>query len=297
MGILDGYYFSPETYGGVNAGLLSRLPEWMLPQGQGQGFPDQIPGNAAPAVGDQTPGLLARLLGGTGAGGPPQGSNETVGQFGGPSEPGASPPSAFAGMFASSQRPAQGESANPAVPPAIAQAPMRAPTQSPDRLGAALGSFTGSPTLFGGLANALGGAITGRRMDTQGITEAALTKQGLPPELARAAVANPTIMSAVVPSLFGQKYQLEKLKGVAGEETPYIFDPLRGQLKPIPQNGGMAGVPNGIQALAPGVASLNPAATGDAYLAQFSPEVQAIVKAHLNGDVMPTGNARMAGLV
>jgi hypothetical protein len=48
--------------------------------------------------------------------------------------------------------------------------------------------------------------------------------------------------------------------------------------------------------LAPGVTQYNPSLSGDAYLGQFSPEVQAAVKAYINGDVMPSGNPRQQGI-
>jgi hypothetical protein len=48
--------------------------------------------------------------------------------------------------------------------------------------------------------------------------------------------------------------------------------------------------------LAPGVNALDHSLSGDAYLNQFGPEVQAAVKAYLAGDVMPTGNPRLQGI-
>ena len=53
-------------------------------------------------------------------------------------------------------------------------------------------------------------------------------------------------------------------------------------------------VSNGM--LAKGVTQLDSEKQGTAYLAQFSPEVQAAVRAYMRGDVMPTGNPRQQGI-
>ena len=63
-----------------------------------------------------------------------------------------------------------------------------------------------------------------------------------------------------------------------------------------PGGGGSgAGGPSN-ELLAPGV-KFDPSITGDAQLEQYHPMLQGIVRAMQRGEVMPTGNSRMQGMI
>lgn len=61
-------------------------------------------------------------------------------------------------------------------------------------------------------------------------------------------------------------------------------------------SANVSGAAGGPGLLAPGVSQYNPNLSGNEYLGQFSPEVQAAAKAYLNGDVLPSGNPRQQGI-
>lgn len=86
---------------------------------------------------------------------------------------------------------------------------------------------------------------------------------------------------------------------ITGQISYQVFDPKTQTMKPVggPDGAAPAGLP-GTQSgmLAKGVTQLDHSLTGDDYLKQFGPEVQAAVKAYMNGDVMPSGNPRLQSL-
>jgi hypothetical protein len=86
------------------------------------------------------------------------------------------------------------------------------------------------------------------------------------------------------------KFQHFTTKNFDGSETPHVFNTKTGEDKAGNGGGSGAGPAFG-GILAPGV-TYDPNKSGEDYLAQFSPEVQSATKAYINGDVMPTGNAR-----
>lgn len=210
----------------------------------------------------------------------------------------------------------------PLTPPDItppAAAPQSAPSVSGsasllDRLSAAssnLGARPGLPGIF----DAITGAATGTRMDPLGRqlqaenqTTQALIKKGIEPDMASAISKNPTLMQQIVPQLFGPKqYQHLSLKDAFGNETPLSFDPstgrylsANGQTSSLIGGGAAPGAASDVPGLpgsgtgfmAKGVTQINHDLQGDAYLNQFSPEVQAGVKNYLDGKTLATGNAR-----
>lgn len=82
---------------------------------------------------------------------------------------------------------------------------------------------------------------------------------------------------------------------ITGQKSYQVFDPKTQTMRPV---NGPSGVPQASQSgmLAPGVTEVNHSLSGDDYLKQFGPEVQAAVKSYINGDVMPTGNPRLQGI-
>ncbi len=83
---------------------------------------------------------------------------------------------------------------------------------------------------------------------------------------------------------------------ITGAKSYQEYDPNTHTMRPV------TGAPGTTQAqaqpgmLAQGVSQIDHTLTGDAYLKQFGPEIQSAVKAYINGDVLPTGNPRMAGI-
>jgi hypothetical protein len=127
----------------------------------------------------------------------------------------------------------------------------------------------------------------------------ALVANGDAPQIAfnkaMIAVQNPEAAKTILPELFTNKTELKMVKDALGAEHPYSWNPREQTLKPVGPNGegSTSGVPGGsVSLLAPGVTQFNPSLSGDEYLKQFGPEVQAAVKAYINGDVMPSGNPR-----
>jgi hypothetical protein len=80
-------------------------------------------------------------------------------------------------------------------------------------------------------------------------------------------------------------------EGFGGQKTFGTFNTKTGELKSDPGGAGAPGAPGFGSLLAQGV-TYDPNKSGPDYMAQFSPEVQSAAKAYINGDVMPTGNAR-----
>lgn len=178
-------------------------------------------------------------------------------------------------------------------------------------LNAGLQSFinTDRGGLFGRLANGIAGTISGQRTDPAGValqlqgqgdnaTAQALRGKGVDPATIQAAILSaragqPDMLKTLVMQHFGpDKFQHITRKDAFGGEEIGSFDPATGKTTFGRSEGGAAGAsPNGI--LAPGVMKFDPTLQGDAYLAQYSPDVQAMAKAYINGDTITTGNPRL----
>lgn len=175
----------------------------------------------------------------------------------------------------------------------------------------ALGAgFSGSPSFGTGMRRAFAGAAPAVAADRAnqikqtGIAASyrALVAKGVPPAEALAAVYNPEVMKATASKYFETKpMTVHDITGPLGDKTPVVFDPNKGKFfgmdgKPVDSSGAaMPGGPEMGSLLAPGV-KYDPNATGDAYMNQFSKDVQAAAKAYMNGDVLPTGNARQKSI-
>ncbi|HYM31804.1 MAG TPA: hypothetical protein VEU47_10915 [Candidatus Cybelea sp.] len=126
----------------------------------------------------------------------------------------------------------------------------------------------------------------------------ALREQGVPPQLALASVYNPDILKSTLSNyVTDRQWQVKTVKDMLGNERLVGFNPYTQETKELSAGAGGAGGSQGsIGMLAPGVSSIDSSLTGDAYMAQFSPEVQAAARAYANGDTMPTGNPRQQGI-
>lgn len=170
------------------------------------------------------------------------------------------------------------------------------------------GGFAGAPSLGTGMRRGFSAAAPQAALlrreqvadESRAATYRSLVGRGVPPHDALAAVQNPDVMKAIVARFFETRpTTVHTITDPIGGQTLVQHDPVRNVFldmngRPIAAGGsGGAGVPGGIPTgvLAPG-ATFDPAATGDAYLAQFSPDVQASVRAYINGDVQPSGNPR-----
>lgn len=83
---------------------------------------------------------------------------------------------------------------------------------------------------------------------------------------------------------------------ITGQKSYQEYDPNTHTMKPVGGAPGTAQAQAQPGMLAQGVSQIDHTLTGDAYLKQFGPEIQSAVKAYINGDVVPTGNPRMAGI-
>ncbi|MHC2867989.1 hypothetical protein ACVIYH_009122 [Bradyrhizobium diazoefficiens] len=266
-GLLD-YLYDASTYGG-NGGLLSRLAPSLGSIPQSQGFPQQD--QAAQAAPLQIGGYQMPRIG-------------NADQF--QPQQAMTPPNAM---------PTQGQ-----------MQPQMAPQQMPQELPPALGGISRLGRMFS--PNGLIARMTGN--DSQSIaqqnlkaqydaTRQLLQQNGLSPQEASSrammAVMNPeagkTILTEALTNK--EKYGVVSENPIEGKKYGFINE--RDQTidgKPIGASTGQTSA----SLLAPGVSGYNPNLSGDAYLGQFSPEVQAAVKAYINGDVLPSGNPRQQGI-
>jgi hypothetical protein len=164
------------------------------------------------------------------------------------------------------------------------------------------GGLAGAPSWGTGLSRGLTAAASAVPVDQKlamqqgGIRETykALVGAGVSPQLALASVYNPDVLKSTVDAyLADRKGEVKTIKDASGNERLVLVNPYNVN-QPVrdltPQGAGASGI------LAPGVAQEDKTLSGDAYLAQYSPELQAMAKAYANGDIMPTGNPRMQGL-
>lgn len=249
-----------------------------------------------------SPGWLSALLSDPNAmGAPPSQGFAQGGMFGGP----GLPQSAMGGGYGGGVFPSQPQPSFPQN--AMAQAPQPQPPQmqQPDiglgaRLSAGAANFESGGNPISMLANVAQGLMTGQRFDRQGVlqqsqnaTLQALIGAGVPPAVAQAAALNPEVLKTIAPQIY-TKPEFKTIKNALGEDVPIFADASKGTIS-YPAANGVAGGGPGMSLLAPGV-KFNSSLSGEDYLKQFGPEVQAAVKAYMNGDVMPTGNPRAQGI-
>ncbi len=228
MGILDGYQFDPQAYGGAG-GILGLLMQNMpnLPQpGQQQGgFPAMPPPTDVSAVNrNGTSGVTL-----------PQMDASGFGRDGGPQNPfsallgGAG--NALSSLFGGGQaQAAPAQSGAQQVPQGGQMAPQMAQPQpqSPgigDRLGAGWQGLG-----HGGLTSAIGGLFTGQRQDPEGLLMNALIQRGVSPDMARAGVKNPQLLPTLLAEQGqGSTYQalrsagLDHGRAMAAALNPEVF--------------------------------------------------------------------------
>lgn len=180
--------------------------------------------------------------------------------------------------------------------------------------GAGLAGGGGKGNWNAGLSDALRGLAQGGQVDqqqqsqlqSQNAAYQAVKAAGGTEAQALAARSNPEVFKAIAPELFGG-WKLVKTGSNPITGDAYEMQGPGGKLMSLDEfrrrgagqeasSGPAGGVPGGSGMLAPGVKQYDPTLTGDPYLAQFAPEVQAAVKAYMNGDVLPTGNPRLQGI-
>lgn len=103
---------------------------------------------------------------------------------------------------------------------------------------------------------------------------------------------------AVLPGLIANKPELKEsgTDPITGQKSYQEYDPNSHTMRPVGGAPGTAQAQAQPGMLAQGVSQIDHNLTGDAYLKQFGPEIQSAVKSYMNGDVLPTGNPRMAGI-
>jgi hypothetical protein len=171
--------------------------------------------------------------------------------------------------------------------PVVGAAPSP-PAQGPgllDRLTAGATNLTTGGNPLAGILNAVNGLATGQRTDAlgamlaqQGAVRQALTAAGVPDAVAAAAAMNPEVLKTVAPQLYS-KPQPQKLKDAYGAERIVFANPDR-QTVTDPAAGTSAASARGMSLLAPGV-KYDQGLPAEPYLAQFTPEVQDAIKAHV----------------
>jgi len=175
------------------------------------------------------------------------------------------------------------------------------------------GGFAGAGSIGTGMRRAFSGAAPAAmqlqqnqlKQTSQAATYRAMLEKGVPPHEAIAATLDPNVMKAVAAKYFETKPPvIHDVKDALGGTTPMVFDPAanqgKGSWRDMQGNpvGGAGSAPGGTgapQLLAPGV-KFDSSLSGEDYLKQFSPEVNAAVKAYMNGDVLPSGNPRQNGI-
>lgn len=314
--------------GGPSGGLLDGLPAW-LTQGQDQGRDQgQWPTQPNPGTGgapDWFAQLKQRLDGG-------QGLVTMPGQFpqmrNPPGVPNTAMPGPQGGGGAGLPPNAQPAMQPPQGPPQAPQMPQMQPGQAPpqfqsgppmvqggmgERALGALGGFTNAKGFLPAITNAITTMATGRVTDpveygrqtqqqNQTAVYQALRQAGIEHGPAMAAALSPEAAKAILPEAFGAPKIVQTGESPIGK----TFHMQQGnKLYPIGAEGGgpgsIAGGGGGsdtgnISLLAPGRKAIDSSLSGDEYVNQFGPEVQAAVKAYISGEVMPSGNPRMQGI-
>lgn len=177
----------------------------------------------------------------------------------------------------------------------------------------ALGAgFAGAPNIGQGISRAAAAAIPASQQDLknrtslqgQGALYRTLVDAGVPKQQALAAMSNPELAKRLMEGYVSDRkreIKTVKMKDAFGNEVERIvavnpYDPadsveVRG--------GGTAGgvvpggsVPPGFTDqgfFAPGITQVDESKSGDEYMAQFSPRVQAAARSYIEGKSMPTG--------
>lgn len=145
------------------------------------------------------------------------------------------------------------------------------------------------------------------QQQTMNLTAKALLNKDVDPTTVAAAVRQPELLKALVADQFGKsKYKVQKVgqDEFGNEQYASVNENDPTDIKPIVNGravdagsaaGGGAQTPTsagGGGYLAKGVSAIDHTLTGDAYLQQYSPEVQSAVKNYISGDTMPTANPR-----
>jgi hypothetical protein len=166
-----------------------------------------------------------------------------------------------------------------------------------DRLTAGATNLTTGGNPLAGLLNAVNGLATGQRTDAAGATLAqqgavrqALMAAGVPDAVAAAAAMNPEVLKAVAPQLYTRP-QPQKLRDALGNERIVFANPDR---QTVTDPAGPDAASRGTSLLAPGVTRYDPNLPAEPYLAQFSPQMQAAIKAHVASGVGQRDPTRIA---
>jgi hypothetical protein len=150
------------------------------------------------------------------------------------------------------------------------------------------------------IGRAFTAAVPAMRMDMQqnqqNQTAKFFASKNMEPGLALAVARNPQATQGVLNMMTGAGKQFDHItvKDASGNERVVGWDPHKGQAFE-PQAQGGSGQSAGPQIMAAGK-QYNADLPADDYLAQFSPEMQAMIKGQINGDVKTTGNSRMQGM-
>lgn len=222
---------------------------------------------------------------------------------------------------------------NPVSPPAAA-APAAVEPSMFGRLGSGLMSglennsnlllamgagFAGAPNIGQAISRASAAAIPAHAADVkqrltlqaQTYGTKALVDAGVPIQQAIAAQGDPDLKKALIQNyITDRKNEIKsvKSKDAFGNETERLyainpFDLTSKEISPATAaagraaEGAAAGGKNATYADGVTSATFDHTKVGDDYLGQFSPEVQAGVKAYLRGDSLPTGRQQQAQVI
>jgi hypothetical protein len=194
-------------------------------------------------------------------------------------------------------QPTQGTSAPPAVQAAFMQPPSASGFGG--ALRGAMANLQGGP--LGLIAGALAGGFGMGQGSPQDIMRQnqqaqyqAFIGSGMTPQNAMLAVLNPEAAKTLVSEALTNKEKYQKTGVDAFGNENYGFVNERDQTingRQIGQ-GETGGSPASGGFLAPGIKSIDSSLTGQDYLKQFSPEIQAAVDNYVQGKSTPTGNPR-----
>jgi hypothetical protein len=290
MGLLD------QIFGGDSGGgLLGGLPrDWQYQNMPSQGFSGPIYAGAQQPLTPTEQALMSMVQ----PGGAPAGYQPGI-----PGAPLAAPHAAPAAPAASPlaignyQMPRVG---NPDLyqPQQVDTPPNAQPTQGQQQV-------SPLPPIFGGggyldrikAGGSLIGSLLGDTTKQQSAQAQyqALIANGLTPQQAQLAILNPEAGKTLISEALTNKEKYQKTGVDAFGNENYGFVNERDQTingKPIGQGDAGGGAQTSGGFLAPGVKSIDSSLTGDDYLKQFSPEIQAAVDNYVQGKSTPTGNPR-----
>lgn len=170
----------------------------------------------------------------------------------------------------------------PAPAPAVDKAARPAPGAMEQ-----IGAFLSGGNQGDGLLGAIGAGLSnvnklGRQAEVENMTFGALVKKGMDPEVAKAVVANPTLLQQVAPVIFGPKSGGDF--GVIGQnamgQNQYGFiDKINRSVTPLGKAGGQASTDG-----------VNTDVTGEDFLKQLDPNIASQVKGIVEGRMQPPGS-------